>query len=201
MKAHSFINLTAGLVLAVSLTSCNSQQGKDATTGESATMNPAPAHGASAAPAASNLKFTPPAEWIVETPTSTMRKAQYRLPRVNGDPEDAELSVFYFPGEGGSVEANIDRWKGQFQNTDGSPATGIVSRRESHGIPVTVVDVKGIYLAGNGMMGESKPKPNFRMLAAVAETSAGPWFFKLTGPGNTIAKWEPSFQSFLDTIQ
>ncbi len=201
MKLHSLTSLVAGLVLAVLLTGCSGRQGGNATTGGSEAMNPAPAHGAGAAPAASDVKFTPPPDWIVETPTSTMRKAQYRLPRVNGDPEDAELSVFYFPGEGGSVEANINRWKGQFQNTDGSPATGVVSRRESNGIPVTVVDVKGIYLAGNGMMGESKPKPNFRMLAAVAETAAGPWFFKLTGPVNTIAKWEPSFQSFLDTIQ
>jgi hypothetical protein len=39
------------------------------------------------------------------------------------------------------------------------------------------------------------------MLAAVAEAGSGPWFFKLTGPARTVARWEPAFESFLDTVQ
>jgi len=51
------------------------------------------------------------------------------------------------------------------------------------------------------MLAETKAKPNFRMLAAVAEAPSGPWFFKLTGPAKTVGKWESGYQSFLDTIQ
>jgi hypothetical protein len=51
------------------------------------------------------------------------------------------------------------------------------------------------------MLAETQKKPGFRMLAAVAETKGGPWFFKLTGPAKTIAKWEKSFYAFLETFK
>jgi hypothetical protein len=164
----------------------------------SAAIKPATPRGSGTA-----LKFTAPAGWIAETPSSGMRKAQYTLPRVEGDPEDAKMVVFFFEGQGGSVQANIDRWIGQFTKADGSPATDAarVSKKESHGIPLTIVDVSGTYKESMGPMTPMTPKPNFRMLAAVAETGAGPWFFKLTGPAKTLTKWEPSFHAFLDTIE
>ena len=164
----------------------------------SAAIKPVAAHDSS-----SPLKFTAPAEWTTETPSSAMRKAQYSLARVEGDPEDAKMVVFFFEGQGGSVQANIDRWIGQFTKADESPATDAarVSKKESHGIPLTIVDVSGTYKESMGPMTATTPKSNFRMLAAVAETSSGPWFFKLTGPAKTVAKWEPSFHKFLDTIE
>ncbi len=114
------------------------------------------------------------------------------------------MVVYYFQGGGGGVQANIDRWIGQFTKPDGSPANDAakVSKRDVHGIPVTIVDVSGTYGGGMGPMGQSEPsKTNYRMLGAVAEASNGPWFFKLTGPAKTVAKWETSFQAFVDTIQ
>jgi hypothetical protein len=169
-------------------------------------MKPVAAHPSGSASAAGDglLKFAAPAEWIAETPASSMRKAQYRLPRVQGDPEDAELAVFFFGGSGGPVQANIDRWIGQFRKADGSPANDAAktTRRESHGIALTLVDVSGTFLAASGpMLAEKQTKPGFRMIAAVAEAPAGPWFFKLTGPAPTVGKWEPEFQKFLTTIR
>ena len=166
--------------------------------GGSAAIKPATPRGSGSA-----LKFTAPAGWVSETPSSGMRKAQYTLPRVEADPEDAKMAVFFFEGQGGSVQANIDRWIGQFSKADGSPATDAarVSKKESHGIPLTIVDVSGTYKESMGPMTAMTPKPNFRMLAAVAETGSGPWFFKLTGPAKTLAKWESSFHAFLDTIE
>jgi len=201
MKLHLAIILSADLMLGAALSACSDRTGETGSTAGKEAMEAASAHEGASPAAVPDLKFTAPSGWIAETPSSSMRKAQYRLPRAEGDPEDAEMNVFFFPGEGGSVQDNIDRWIGQFQKSDGSPATGAVSRREVHGISITIVDVNGIYLSGTGMMTETKAMPNFRMLAAVAETSAGPWFFKLTGPAATIARWEPSFQSFIDTIQ
>ena len=188
------------------ITACSSKPGTSERE-QAADLKPQSAHGGTTAagtPAPGGLKFTAPAGWIEETPASSMRKAQYGLPRVEGDSEDAELAVFFFKGEGGSVQANIERWIGQFTKPDGSPATDAAktTHREIHGIPVTIVDVSGTYMAASGaMLSEVKSKPGFRMLAAVAETSAGPWFFKLTGPAATIARWEPAFGQFLDSIE
>src|SRR5262245_10271326 len=60
---------------------------------------PAPQPAAATTPA---LVLTPQPGWIVEKPANTMRKAQYSLPRAEGDSEDASLIVHYFGGQGGS---------------------------------------------------------------------------------------------------
>ena len=163
-----------------------------------------PERPSSAAPPAGGLSFTAPVEWIQETPSSSMRIAQYRLPGTNQDGDEAELAVFHFQGQGGSVQANMDRWIGQFSKADGSPASDVaqVSERDSNGIHLTTLDVSGTYKSSMGpMMAATASKPNYRMLAAIAEAPGGPWFFKLTGPESTIEHWEESFHQFLETLQ
>ena len=154
---------------------------------------------------ASNLTYEAPSGWIAESPSSRMRRAQYRLPRADGDPEDGEMVVFYFPGQGGSVEANIDRWIGMFTKADGSSVTGDTKRETTtvNGLAVTTIDVEGVYTnrSMGPMSGQAAPKPDYRMLAAIVETPGGPWFFKLTGPRKTVGKWEESFEEFVETIR
>lgn len=184
------------LAFILTLSGCSKNQ-EPPVKSTSAETVPAPFNGRA------GLKFAAPEGWIQEQPSSSMRKAQYRLPRAEGDPEDAEMAVFFFQGQGGSVQANIDRWISQFTQPDGAPAAGAakISKREANGLPLTIVDVSGTYKGGGPMMGGGKPKPSFRMLAAVAETSNGPWFFKLTGPQKTVAKWQESFHTFLNGVK
>ncbi|MDE2928287.1 MAG: hypothetical protein OXT71_18010 [Acidobacteriota bacterium] len=158
----------------------------------------------SAAGAAGDLLFTAPDGWIEETPTSSMRKAQYRLPRAGGDSEDGELVVFHFPGQGGTIEANINRWVGQFSpdETGGGPSKAEVAPRTANGVRLMLVDVSGTYRPSSGpMMRPGDPKKGYRMLAVIAQTASGPWFFKLTGPRKTIDNWHQDFLAFLDTIR
>ena len=62
------------------------------------------------------LTWVDPSAWKLSPRKSPMRKATYIVPRKGGDPEDGELAVFYFgPGQGGSVDANVDRWVKQFK--------------------------------------------------------------------------------------
>ena len=148
------------------------------------------------------IKANVPAEWTVQTPTSSMRKFQYGLLKVAGDGEDGELAVFYFgPGQGGSVEANIERWIGQISQPDGSSSKdkAKTNKKQIGGMAVTLVDVSGTYSAG--MMSNAPPRQGYRMLAAVAETTEGPWFFKLTGPEKTIAKWSSGFDQFIASFK
>ncbi len=150
------------------------------------------------------LKMHVPEGWVEQTPTSTMRQGQFALPRVEGDPADGELVVFYFgPGQGGSAEANIDRWIGQITQPDGSSSKerARTSKRTVAGLSVTVVDITGTYQALM-MPGAPSGGPNkgYRMIAAVVETPQGPWFFKLVGPEKTVAKWSGSFDQFLNGV-
>ncbi len=150
------------------------------------------------------LRYDPPGDWIEEPAPSPMRVTQFRLPRVSGDPEDGELVVFYFGGSGGTVDANLQRWVGQMEQPDGrsSFAVAATTAFDANGLDVTLLDVPGTYVAAvRPGAAERLDKPDFRLLAAVVETPAGPYFFKLTGPARTIARWDASFATFLQTVQ
>lgn len=152
----------------------------------------------------SSLTWSAPGGWIEETPSSPMRKAQYRLPKVEGDAEDASVSLFYFPGQGGSIEDNLNRWYGQFMQPDGKSTKDVakVSKSTVNNLPQTTVDVSGTYLEqGRPMMrGPTTQKNNFRMLGGIVETENGPWFVKLTGPEKSVAKWHESFYTFMKSF-
>jgi hypothetical protein len=190
------------------LTACGQEQPTPTSAPPSAPASSSPTPPAASQGSSSNEKsFGPikakvPAEWIEQTPSSAMRKAQYALPKAQGDSEDGELTVFYFGlGQGGSVEANIDRWIGQISQPNGSSSKdkAKIVKKEVLGLPVTQVDVGGTYSAG--MMSPGPPRPGYRLMGAVVETPEGPWFFKLVGPEKTIAKWAPSFDFFVGSFR
>jgi hypothetical protein len=150
------------------------------------------------------VTFTAPAEWKAIPTSSSMRVAQYALPRAAGDTADAELVVYYFGGSGGTVEANIDRWVAQMQQPDGRPSSAVMKRqsRTINGLKVTLVDVPGTYVAeitpGSAQRHNSA---NFHLRAAVIETANGPYFIKLTGPATTVAAREREFDAFLASVK
>ncbi|MGA1781562.1 MAG: hypothetical protein ACO4CW_14645 [Planctomycetota bacterium] len=127
--------------------------------------------------------------WKKESPRSAMRKAQLTLPPPKEEGVAAELVVFHFPGTGGTVEANITRWIGQFEKPEGMKEEEFAKteRRRVDALPVTVLKVRGRYLGGR-MPGRPAPKAidDARMVAIIVETSEGPWFIKITGPRETI---------------
>ena len=139
----------------------------------------------------------PPEGWIPQQPSSSMRVAQYGLPGPAGE---ATLGVFYFgPGQGGGLEANIERWYGQFSQPDGRPTSKTAKRWNKNvaDIAISMVDISGTFAAG---MGNEETRENYRMLGAIAVHRSGAVFFKLTGPFATIAQWEQSFNQFLDSL-
>ena len=51
-----------------------------------------------------------------------MRAATYAVAPAAGDTAPAECALYFFgAGLGGGVQANIDRWKGQFAAPGGAP--------------------------------------------------------------------------------
>lgn len=150
------------------------------------------------------LEYTAPDNWIPEPPSNAMRKAQFRIPGVSGS-DDGDLGVFFFPGAGGSVDANLNRWYGQFKQPDGSATTDKVvsEKKEINGLPVTVVYVSGIYMKPRGGMmgGPVDEMKNYAMRAAIVETSNGPWFFKAVGPQGTVDKCLDGFNSMVQSFR
>ena len=144
------------------------------------------------------LVWTAPAAWKSVPPSSSMRKAEYV---IAGDPgqEPAVLAVFHFSGSGGSVDANISRWIGQFRTHEGAPVEAARERFSADELAVHTVDVAGTY--SPGMSGGGGSKEGQRMLAGIVETPTGPYFFKLIGPAALVAKEVDAFQIFLKGIR
>ena len=149
----------------------------------------------------SSLKFTVPAGWVEEERTSSMRVAQYRLPKVAPDNEDASLVLYYFgQNQGGSAAANIERWVSQMKQAEGSSP-----KQESlavNGLKVTTVDVAGTYVAETAPgSGTFHNKPGYRLRAAVVETPNGSYYVKLVGPEKTVTQWNESFLSYIKSFE
>lgn len=178
--------------------------------GSSAPAASAPAAGApsDALPAADGgnaggVKWSAPRRWKLG-PERPMRAATYMVPAAAGDSEGAECAVFFFgPGQGGSVQANIDRWIGQFEQPDGRPSAQLAKQNQEtiNGIPVTTIDLTGTYAGGGPMMGSSGgKKAGYRLLGAIVEGPQGVVFFKMTGPAATVAAAQQEFQAMLKSL-
>ncbi len=134
-----------------------------------------------------------------------MRAATYAVPSTAGEKEDGECAVYYFgSGQGGSVEANLDRWTKQFEQPNGKPSSQVaqVKKRTVHGLAVTTVDVSGAYSGMGGPMAASKSvKPGYRLLGAIAEAPEGAVFFKFTGPAKTVTANQSKFEALIESLK
>jgi hypothetical protein len=148
------------------------------------------------------LRWTAPPGWKNEGP-APMRAATYLIPAAPGDQVGAECGVYFFgPGQGGSVDANLDRWNGQFTDPKGAPAAGKVARRTVHGLPITTLDVSGVYLGlGGPTASDTHAVAGYRLLGAIIDAPGGRVFIKLTGPGLTVAENLRKFEELLASFQ
>jgi hypothetical protein len=156
-------------------------------------------------PATGELRYKAPDGWVREQTTSSMRVAQYKLPKTEGDPEDALLVIYFFGAtQGGAVQANIDRWISQMQQPDGSASKDKARTETStvNGLKITSVDVSGTYTAEMAPGTPSQRNDaNYRMRAAVVETPKGNYFLKIVGPAKTMDHWEQSVTDFVKSFE
>jgi hypothetical protein len=131
-----------------------------------------------------------PTGWKTLPNPNAMRIATYRP--ASGDSELIAARA------GGSTDANIQRWIGQFDE----PAQSQRSRRTVHGFRVEVVEIRGTY-AGSGMMpgAPSEPHPGWTLLGAVVETPGSHYFFKLIGPSDQVQATHASFDALIASIR
>ena len=146
--------------------------------GTRAANAPSTAAATTPATAPGQITWSKPDAWKHVDNPSQMRKATYEIPAAEGS-ATAEMSVTQV---GGTIDANIKRWEGQF--AEGKPAK--VSDSEVNGLKVTVVEIEGTFTGGGPMMGGGgEPQKDWAMLAAIVHTKPA-HFFKMTGPQQTV---------------
>jgi hypothetical protein len=154
-----------------------------------------------AADSIAGLQWTAPPEWKNQG-TAPMRAATYAVPLAPGDRGPAECVVYFFgQGQGGPVDANMERWNGQFQTPSGKTAAAHIGKRVVHGLPVTTIDVSGTYSGMAGPQATPAPAAGYRLLGAIIENPGGNIFLKFTGPARTIAANQARFEKLLDSFE
>lgn len=151
------------------------------------------------AESAAGLKWTAPAGWASQG-SAPFRVVTYSVPAAPGA-DKAECIVYYFgAGQGGSVEANLARWKGQFSQS-GKPAEAKVVKRTVHGVALTTIDLSGTYVATGGQVKAGQgPEAGYRMMAAVAEGKDGNIFIRFIGPEKTVAAGQAKYEQLLASL-
>lgn len=142
-----------------------------------------------------------PEGWQEERVTSSMRRGQWKIGAADAP---AELVVYYFGQAGaGSVEKNLERWYGQFEQPDGRPSKEAAQTTEKTvgDMKVTRVDVAGRYVAEvRPGAGERHDVASARMLAAIVEAPDGAYYFKMVGPDATVKAAAADFDKMLESM-
>jgi hypothetical protein len=145
----------------------------------------------------SPVTWTVPNGWVQEAPSSSMRLAQWRL-------DDGVVCAVSSFGGGGSVDANLNRWVGQFQQPDGSASNdaAVVQRGEFNGLSVTTLQLDGTYISRNPpMTGPEERHANWALFSAIAEVGADDkTFLKCVGPQAAMASSRDSIDRFVSSL-
>lgn len=140
-----------------------------------------------------------PTSWVWTAPTMQFRALQYAVPAIGSDAPAAELVFSVFgSGDGGPVDANLDRWAGQFRSEDGTGAAPSKRTQATvNGMTIARVESKGAYMG----MGQAAPRPGQMQLGAILQAPGRNIFIKLVGPEATVESNRAAFDAMLESAK
>lgn len=155
--------------------------------------------------AAGAISLEAPAGWQRVEPKSGMIETEFTIPATGVDDGGANFAPgrMTVMGAGGSVEANIERWYGQFSQPDGSSTKDKAATKtlKVAGRDVTLVDVAGTYKDSPGgpfAGGKTIDRPGYRMLAAIVQGADGNYFLKFYGPSAVVERHADGFRKMVE---
>lgn len=149
--------------------------------------------------AGGKLAFDAPEAWENIPPKSGILEKELSVPSPEGS--EAKPARLTLMAAGGSVQANLSRWNGQFQGlAEGDTKT---EKLTVDGMPATVRSLAGTYLeSAGGPFGPKTPRPGYRMIGAIVETGgAGNYYFKLIGPAETVDPAAEGFRAMIESVR
>ena len=141
--------------------------------------------------------FVAPGTWTKVKPKFAFYHAEFKIPKVEGDTNDGRIT---FSQVGGSIDANLDRWVGQFKDVDnGSDAVKKMSK-EIADTKVQIIHIEGNFMEGAG--GPFSPKTersDYVLMGAALETESGSnVYIKAYGPRKTMEKNHDHLKKLLE---
>lgn len=130
--------------------------------------------------------MTIPDTWKKAKPSSEMRMLEFNVTETKSN-----IAGFYFGQREEMVEANINRWRGQFADEKSFD-------RETYDQGQIFVRIAGTYKKKPFPMAqEFTETPGYMTLAAILPSNQGPYFFKMVGEKENVSKVEDEFIGFI----
>jgi hypothetical protein len=155
--------------------------------------------------AGGKLVLQAPADWKKIQPKSTILQYEFTAP-ADAKPDEPSARITISQA-GGSIDANIERWYGQFEQPDGK-STKDKSKTEKFdaaGQTVHWVDIPGTFketMGGPFAGGKTVLREDYRMLGAIIVTKDQQQIFiKLTGPKDLLEKLSSDFKKSLQALE
>ena len=134
-----------------------------------------------------SVRFDRPEGWNYSRPTGGVRLAQ--LEKKSGSITLRITFTRFPPGSGGTVQANVDRWIGQFLKPYSPPE---VQTPADTALPLTTVKLAGT-MKGGVPGGPSQDAPDSLLLGAILESPDGLVVVKLAGAQTAVTREEKTF--------
>jgi hypothetical protein len=143
------------------------------------------------------LTMPKPVTWVWTAPSMQFRALQYAVPALGVNAPAAELvfSVF-LAGDGGPVDANLDRWSNQFR-AGNAAAESKRAQSTVNGMQVSRVESVGDYMG----MGAAAPRPGYMQLGAIVQAPGRTVFMKVVGPQATVESNRAAFDAMIAGIR
>lgn len=143
-----------------------------------------------------HLEMTKPDGWKSVKPRVGIIDVEMEVPAAKGDSTDGRVTLM---GAGGSIEANIDRWKGQFvkMTKDAEVTEETIAEQKVH-----IVELVGDFKDQRGPFAPAEVKEGYTMLAAIITTEKlGNYFLKFYGPSKTIDENKEKFTTMVKSLK
>lgn len=141
------------------------------------------------------LTLTAPEGWRRKPVQSSFTLAEFALPGDKGEDTDGRLTV---STAGGSIDANIERWKTQFV---GALEKSKQEQTKAAGLTITLVDFAGEFNDQRGPFAPAVKRPGYRMIAAVLPVEGQLYFVKATGPQKTMEMHAEKIKAFVTSVK
>lgn len=148
---------------------------------------------------ASGAKMMAPANWKVVRPKISIIQNEFAAP--GAEPEQTARVTMM--AASGSVQANVDRWKGQFQL---AAKDGFKEEQKTiEGHTLHLVDLQGTFnerMGGPFAGGRVVHRENYAMAGAILiDPNGGKFFIKMTGPVEAVKANRKAFGEMLDGLK
>jgi len=153
------------------------------------------------------MKSAAPAEWKEEKPSNEMRLTQFKLPKAEGDKDDAELVVFYFKMGSGSIEQNLKRQEAKFELPEGKKKEDAIKVEKSKvgGLEATYQDITGTFLSKFPPFAPNakivKKEEHRQIYVLFEDKDGGQYYITVLGGAKTVEKHKKSFDAFLKNFK